>query len=126
MVRNVMEMMWQRRYASVFVVAAIVMCFGLPSFAQQPVRGTITGTVAADQGKVIGLRVTAHNLDNRLWYTVFTYKGHYTVPQALPGRYELRVYEPSFASPPSRCSWGPAKPRRRTFQLPKSPTRRRQ
>lgn len=108
MVHNAMKVMLrQKRYAALFVVAAIVLCFGLPSFAQQPVRGTISGTVTADQGQVIGFRVAAHNLDNRLWYVVFTYKGHYTVPQALPGRYELMVNEPAYKSPSMPVQLGP-------------------
>jgi streptogramin lyase len=75
--------------------------------AQAPVRGTITGTVTADKGKVIGVRVAAHNLDYRLWYTVFTKNGHYTVPQALPGKYEVMVKEPNFASPTVSIQLGP-------------------
>ena len=59
------------------------------SFAQAPQRGTITGTVTADQGEVRGFRVTAHNLQYKLWYTVFTSKGKYTIPQALPGLYDV-------------------------------------
>ncbi len=64
-----------------------------------PLRGTITGRVTADRGDVRAFRVAAHNLDRRLWYTVFTNKGQYTVPQALPGRYELTVVEPDYESP---------------------------
>src|SRR5262245_14721727 len=67
--------------------------------AQAPARGTITGMVTSEEGKVVGLRVAAHNLDQRLWYVVFTNKGRYTVPQALPGRYEIMVNEPAFGSP---------------------------
>src|SRR5271165_5696809 len=75
--------------------------------AQQAVRGTIRGTVTADQGPVIGFRVAAHNLDRRLWYTVFTNKGHYTVPQALPGKYEVTVFEPDYESPNVPVQLGP-------------------
>lgn len=96
-----------RKLGGAFAVAAIVLCVAFPTSAQQPVRGTITGTVTADQGKVIGLRVAAHNLDNRLWYVVFTYKGHYTVPQALPGKYEIKVNELAFASPTVPVQLGP-------------------
>ena len=46
-------------------------------------RGSLSGTVTVDLGNVVGFRVTVHNLTYRLWYTVFTVKGHYTVPQAL-------------------------------------------
>src|SRR5271165_4663242 len=88
-------------------IALMVACFSLPSPAQKPARGTITGTVSADQGKVIGFRVAAHNLDRRLWYTVFTSKGRYTVPQALPGRYEVTVNEPEYDSATVNLQLGP-------------------
>src|SRR5688572_4019628 len=71
----------------------------LGASAQSAARGTITGRVTADRGEVRAFRVAAHNLDRRLWYTVFTNKGQYTVPQALPGRYELTVVEPDYESP---------------------------
>lgn len=88
------------------IVAALFLSLGFLAFAQAPVRGTITGTVTADQGQVIGFRVAAHNLDRRLWYTVFTNKGRYTVPQALPGRYEIVVNEPGFDSPTASVQLG--------------------
>jgi virginiamycin B lyase len=88
-------------------MASVFFCFSLPSLAQQQARGTITGAVSADQGKVIGFRVAAHNLDRRLWYTVFTSKGHYTVPQALPGRYEVTVNEPEYDSSTVTLQLGP-------------------
>ncbi len=90
-----------------FGAASIVLLFSIPCFSQQPARGTITGTVTSDQGRVIGFRVAAHNLDRRLWYTVFTSKGHYTVPQALPGRYEVMVNEPGYDSPTVPLKLGP-------------------
>jgi streptogramin lyase len=89
----------QRRLAATLGIASMVLWFSLSSLAQQPTRGTIAGNVTADQGKVIGLRVAAHNLDRRLWYIVFTGKGRYTIPQALPGRYEVTVDEPPYDSP---------------------------
>ncbi len=64
-----------------------------------PERGTISGKVTADQGAVRGFRVTAHNLQYRVWYTVFTKNGQYTVPQALPGPYEVSVVEDRYTSP---------------------------
>jgi streptogramin lyase len=90
-----------------FLMAFAVVTFCLPASAQQIVRGTIEGMVTADQGQVIGFRVAAHNLDRKLWYTVFTVKGHYTVPQALPGRYEVMVYEPEYDSPKPSVQLGP-------------------
>lgn len=96
-----------QRFAMMFAIAAIMMCWSSVSSAQKVVRGTIKGTVTADQGQVVGLRVSAHNLDRKLWYTVFTVKGQYTVPQALPGKYEVFVYEPDFDSPKSPIQLGP-------------------
>jgi len=90
-----------------FLIAPMILCCCVPSRAQQVSRGTIKGTVTADQGEVRGFRVAAHNLDHRLWYTVFTVKGHYTVPQALPGRYEVMVYEPDYDSPKEPVQLGP-------------------
>jgi hypothetical protein len=99
MVTKEKKTMLQKCLAVTFGIASMVLCFSLPSSAQTVVRGTITGTVTSDQGQVIGFRVAAHNLDHRLWYTVFTNKGHYTVPQALPGHYEVMVNEPGYDSP---------------------------
>ncbi len=62
-------------------------------------RGTISGTVTADQGVVRGFRVKAHSLKHRLWYTVFTNSGHYQIPQALSGPYEVSVLQEGYASP---------------------------
>ena len=88
----------KRLAVTVGIVCTAVLCLSVSSSTQQ-VRGTITGTVTVDQGKVIGFRVSAHNMDRRLWYTVFTSNGRYTVPQALPGKYEIVVNEPAYASP---------------------------
>ena len=99
--------MLKPRLAATFVIVSILLFCYLPSSAQQPMRGTIKGTVTADQGQVRGFRVAVHNLDRRLWYTVFTNKGQYTVPQALPGRYEVMVYEPDYDSPKSPVQVGP-------------------
>lgn len=65
------------------------------------------GTVTADQGSVVGFRVTVHNLTYRLWYTVFTVKGHYQVPQALPGSYDVTVLERGYTSTPLRIDLAP-------------------
>ncbi len=75
---------------------------------QAPVtRGSLSGAVTADQGAVVGFRVTVHNLTYKLWYTVFTVKGHYTVPQALPGSYDVIVLEKGFSSPTLRVDLAP-------------------
>jgi len=73
-----------------------------------PVRGSLAGTVTSDQGSVVGFRVTAHNLTYKLWYTVFTVQGHYTIPQALPGAYDVSVLEKGYASPTLRIDLNPA------------------
>ena len=65
--------------------------------------------MTADQGAVVGFRVTVHNLTYKLWYTVFTVKGHYTVPQALPGSYDVIVLEKGYTSPTLRVDLAPAK-----------------
>jgi streptogramin lyase len=92
--------------AMMFAIMSMILICSLLSSAQDTMRGTIKGTVTADQGEVHGFRVAAHNLDRGLWYTVFTVKGQYTVPQALPGRYEVMVYEPDYDSPKSPVQLG--------------------
>src|SRR5688572_24453311 len=92
------------------IASAVVWC-GLVPAAQSPVRGTITGRVTADQGQLRGIRVAAHNLDRRIWYTVFTRNGQYTVPQALPGRYELMAIEPTHDSTRLSVQLGPGESR---------------
>src|ERR1017187_5041519 len=81
------------------VIISMLAGFAVSASAQQSDRGTITGKVTADQGQVVAFRVAAHNLDLRLWYTVFTNKGQYTVPQALPGNYEVAVQMAGYDSP---------------------------
>ncbi len=105
------------RMALIFFWMQAFIC--LSSSAQQPVRGTIAGTVTADQGAVIGFRVAAHNLDRRLWYTVFTNKGRYVVPQALPGRYEIMVYEPAYDSPKLPAQLDPGESKTLNFAIKK-------
>jgi len=90
------------------LLAATVCVDAASSHAQTaPARGTLTGTVTADQGAVAGFRVTVHNTTYRLWYTVFTNKGHYTVPQALPGVYDVTVLERGYTSPTIRVDLAP-------------------
>src|SRR5262245_22115722 len=91
--------MGSRVFVRSAAVSALLLSATLIVTAQGTARGTLTGTITADKGQVVGFRVAAHNLDRRIWYTVFTNKGRYTVPQALPGRYELIVNEPGYESP---------------------------
>jgi len=91
-----------RRAFSLCTLLAVALCLCIPArpiLAQSEPRGTITGTVSADQGTVRGFRVKAHNLDRMVWYTVFTKAGHYTVPEALAGKYEMSVLQDGYASP---------------------------
>jgi len=88
-----------RHFAIGVVAASMFACFSLSLFAQQSGRGTISGRVTADEGQVVAFRVSAHNLDRRLWYTVFTNKGKYTIPQALSGNYEVMADMGGYDSP---------------------------
>ncbi len=113
---------WRLMPAS--VIALVLMAASSLAIAQQsgaPVRGVIRGRVTADQGRVIAFRVAAHNLDRRLWYTVFTSKGQYTVPQALPGRYEIMVYEPAYDSPRLSVQLGPGEQKNADFAITRRP-----
>jgi streptogramin lyase len=93
--------------------------FCLLSFAQSPWRGTVNGVVSADQGAVRGFRVTAHNLQYRLWYTVFTDKGKYTIPQALPGLYDITVLELGYESPTLQVKLGAGETKTLDFTITK-------
>src|ERR1019366_3994478 len=98
---------WQLWAAALLIAVFLPLSSGLLQ-AQAPVsRGTISGTVTADQGDVRAFRVTAHNLQDKVWYTVFTNKGHYTIPQALPGLYNINVWEPGYDSPVLPVQLGP-------------------
>jgi virginiamycin B lyase len=88
-------------------LSAVLLCVAPLASAQGTGRGTISGKVTADQGTVVAFRVQAHNLDRRLWYTVFTNKGEYTVPQALPGQYELMVDMRGYDTPKVFVQLGP-------------------
>jgi virginiamycin B lyase len=105
----------QRWIAPGFILLGALLVAGIASRAQMatpgpmpaPVRGSLSGAVTADQGSVVGFRVTVHNLTYKLWYTVFTVKGHYTVPQALPGSYDVMVLERGYTSPTLRIDLAP-------------------
>jgi hypothetical protein len=119
----------RRLFSGVVGLSALVTLFFMCviSFAQSPQRGTINGTVTADQGEVRGFRVTAHNLQYRLWYTVFTNKGKYTIPQALPGPYDVTVLELGYKSPTLPVKLGPGGSETLDFAVTKQadePTRR--
>ena len=45
-----------------------------------------------------GFRVNAHNLQYRIWYSVYTKAGRYQIPQALPGPYEISVWVDGYKS----------------------------
>jgi len=118
----------QNKMLLVFVagiaIAGMLACLAPATFGQQSGphstrRGTITGTVTADQGKVVAFRVQAHNLNLQLWYTVFTNKGHYTVPQALPGEYEVFVDMGTYDSPRTALQLGPDETKTADFAIKK-------
>ncbi|HXR09339.1 MAG TPA: carboxypeptidase-like regulatory domain-containing protein, partial [Candidatus Acidoferrales bacterium] len=79
----------------------------------------ITGMVSADQGQVRGFRVTAHNLRNMIWYVVFTKDAKYTVPQALPGPYEISVLQDGYDSPVQKADLAPGETRTVNIALTK-------
>ena len=88
-----------QQLTKILVIMSMLTGIVVSASAQQSDRGTITGKVTADQGQVVAFRVAAHNVDLRLWYTVFTNKGQYTVPQAQPGHYEIVVDMRGYDSP---------------------------
>src|SRR6187455_3198427 len=106
------------RTTTTLMISSAIMWFGCGG-AQPPVRGTITGKVTTDQG-LRGIRVAAHNLDRRIWYTVFTKNGQYTVPQALPGRYEMMAVEPGYDSARVSVQLAPGESRTADVALEKS------
>ncbi len=110
---------WSRLLATTVLILSSLLMFCRWSGAQEIVRGTITGTVTADQGEVRGFRVTAHNLQYKLWYTVFTVKGHYTIPQALPGVYDITVLEGGYESPTQTVQLGPGENKTAEFAVKK-------
>ena len=97
------------------ILALAILLAGVSLRAQMastaPVRGSLSGTVTADQGSVVAFRVTVHNLTYKLWYTVFTVKGHYTVREALPGSYDVTVLERGYTSPTLRIELAPGENR---------------
>jgi virginiamycin B lyase len=105
----------------VLIAVAAILSFSVNSSAQAPQRGTITGTVTADQGEVRGFRVTAHNLEYKLWYTVFTDKGKYTIPQALPGLYDVTVLELGYRSPTLPVRLAPGETKTADFAVKRHP-----
>jgi len=97
------------RLAGGIAVVLAMFCAVAGSRAQMPAptRGTLSGAVTTNEGAVVGFRVTAHNLTYKLWYTVFSVKGRYTIPQALPGAYDVSVLERGFTSPTLRIDLAP-------------------
>jgi virginiamycin B lyase len=89
------------------IAALILLSPSMKADGPAGARGAISGTVTADEGQVVGFRVTVHNVRYALWYTVFTNKGHYTIPQALPGTYDVTVLERGYTSPTLRVDLAP-------------------
>jgi hypothetical protein len=90
-------------------------------FSQAPARATITGNIKTDQGEVRGLRVTSHNLLYKVWYVVFAKDGHYSIPKALPGPYELGVLEEGYDSPTQQITLAPEQTQRVNFEVKRRP-----
>src|ERR1017187_498770 len=91
--------------SSLILIILVASC--LIGRAQTIERGTISGSVKTDQGTVRGFRVRAHNLESRFWYVVFTKDGRYTIPQALPGSYEVHVEQEGYDSPRQKVNLKP-------------------
>ena len=108
------------RFSATIVVAAALALLrvGGTGLAQVQ-RGSISGTVTADQGEVRGFRVTAHNSQYKIWYTVFTNKGKFTIPQALPGLYDVTVLELGYRSPTLPLQLGPGESMTLNFAVTK-------
>jgi len=119
------------RYAlmnRLFALVAALAVFGCPGWessglavAQSATRGTITGTVTVDQGQVRGFRVRARNTGSMIWYVVFTKDGKYTVPQALPGPYEISVLQDGYTSPIQKIALAGDQTRTVNLALTKQP-----
>src|SRR5271166_1173095 len=106
--------------AGILISLAVFLSAGL-LHAQATARGSITGTVSADQGQVRGFRVTAHNLRSMIWYVVFTKDGKYAVPQALPGPYEISVLQDGYDAPVRKTNLAPGETQTVNLALMKQP-----
>src|ERR1035437_6087334 len=95
------------RLSAALIAGGMALSFCALLGAQTPERGNISGTVTADQGTVRGFRVEAHSLQYRIWYVGYTRAGHYSIPKALPGPYELSVVQQEYDTPIQKASLNP-------------------
>ncbi len=89
--------------------------------SQPVVRGSISGTVFAKEGQVRAFRVTAHNSRYGIRYTVFTNNGHYKVPQALPGPYEVGIIEDGYSAPLQKIELSPGREQKVDIEVARRP-----
>src|SRR5262249_270492 len=90
-------------------------------FTKPVKRGTITGTVTADNRPVHTFSVRAHNLLYRVQYYVFTKDGRYTLPQALPGPYEITPYESRYKGSSEKVTLGQGETQTANLVVKKNP-----
>jgi streptogramin lyase len=57
--------------------------------------GQLTGTVKAPKS-LVAAKITAHNIDRNIKYTVFSTKGQYSAVNMFPGRYKVRLEKSGF------------------------------
>lgn len=87
---------------------AAVLALGAMSLPATPTQsasseapgGTISGLVALDAGKPIGLRIKARNEQAKVTYNVFSRQGEYRVPEMMPGTYQVWISQNGFVSQP--------------------------
>src|SRR6266699_601354 len=89
---------WGCRVA-LFVLGLVLFMAAIPVFAQSP-TGTILGTVKDPSGAVVlGVTITAQNVDNGASRSISTDEtGAYRLAALPVGHYDLRVESPGFKS----------------------------
>lgn len=87
-------------FAVVCILGLITGLIAVPVAAQSAASATITGTVVDPQGAVIpGAKVTATNIATGVGRTVSTTSsGNYTIPNLVPGTYNVGVEAKGFAA----------------------------
>jgi virginiamycin B lyase len=82
--------------------------------------GTLTGRVTAPKA-FQAAKVTAHNLDRNVKYTVFTGQGRYRAVKMFPGRYTVTVVKPGFATTRQNVTIDPGSSVNLDFSLATAP-----
>ena len=85
------------RSAVVFLILGLLFPF-LAVFGKPPdsPSGSITGTITADKGPVIAVRVKATDAARKMSYVVFSKKGAYRIFNLPAGSYQVTVFEDNF------------------------------